>query len=391
MQSTENGYLMAAYSRQNVAFVRGSGARLWDENGNEYLDAISGVAVTNLGHSHPDVTKALTDQANLLMHTSNLFKVNWQEALAHKLARLSGMESAFFCNSGAEANETALKLAWLHAKSRGRGAPQILVMDKSFHGRTFATLAATGNPSLHQGFTPLLEGFLHVPFGDLDAIRAFAKANPAISAVLVESVQGEGGVNPAPDGFLTGLRKLCDEYGWLLMIDEIQTGIGRTGTWFGYQQFGVLPDVVTLAKGLGNGFPVGACLARGLASKLLSPGTHGSTFGGNPLACRVGCTVIDVIERDGLIENAAYLGSRLLRQLEENLSEISCVTAIRGRGLMVGVELDRPCAGFVGKALVEEKLLITVAREKTIRLLPPMICTADEIDEIAERLTRLIR
>ena len=388
---TPHAHLMHVYARQPVSFVRGQGARLWDAQGTEYLDAIAGVAVTNLGHAHPDVAAAIAEQATLLLHTSNMFGIAWQDRLCERLSALAGMERAFFCNSGAEANETALKLAWLHANRKQVAPPQVLVMQNSFHGRTFATLAATGNSAVHRGFEPLMPGFVRVPYNDLNAIRQAAEQMPGIAAVLLEPIQGEGGVHAASPEYLRAVRHLCDEHDWLLMADEIQTGMGRTGTWFCYQQAGILPDVVTLAKGLGNGFPIGACLARGRAAELFSPGTHGSTFGGNPLACRVGCTVIDAIEREGLPDRAAVLGRQLLLGLRKALSGVPGVVAIRGQGLMVGIELDRACGDLVRKALEQERLLITVTRERTIRLLPPLICDEAQIDEIAVRVRRLLQ
>lgn len=381
---------MPVYTRQPVSFVRGLGATLWDEDGVEYLDAIAGVAVTNIGHAHPEVASALAAQADLLLHTSNMFGIPWQERLSAQLCALSGMQRGFFCNSGAEANETALKLARLHATSQGIAQPQVLVMENSFHGRTLATLAATGNPAVHQGFEPLMPGFTRLPYDDIDALHRAATATPNIVAVLVEPVQGEGGVRPASPAYLQALRKLCDERNWLLMFDEVQTGMGRTGTWFGYQHSGVLPDVITLAKALGNGFPIGACLARGQAAALLAPGSHGSTFGGNPLACRVGCTVIEVMQREQLPERAAQLGERLLQGLRTSLAGRPGIVAIRGQGLMIGIELDRPCEELVNQALTQERLLISVTRGRTIRLLPPLICSEAQIDDITRRIGRLL-
>lgn len=279
-------HLMRAYTRQSVSFVRGSGARLWDEQGVEYLDAIAGVAVTSLGHAHPEITAVIAEQAGMLLHTSNVFRIDWQERLGECLCALSGMETALFCNSGAEANETALKLAKLHGQRKRVARPRILVMDNGFHGRTLATLAASGSRAAQHGFEPLLPGFVRVPYDDIDALCQAAAQSPDIVAVLIEPVQGEGGIRVAGADYLRALRTLCDRHGWLLMLDEIQTGMGRTGTWFGYQHAGIVPDVVTLAKALGNGFPIGACLARGAAADLFAPGQHGSTFGGNPLACR---------------------------------------------------------------------------------------------------------
>ena len=383
-------HLMPAYARQPIAFERGEGARLWDAHGNEYLDAIAGVAVTSLGHAHPEIAAAIAEQAALLLHTSNVFRIGWQERLGERLCALAGMERAFFCNSGAEANETALKLARLHGRRAQVALPQVLVMEHSFHGRTLATLAATGNPAAHAGFEPLLPGFVRVPGNDLDAARQAAAQAPGIVAVLLETVQGEGGVRPVGADYLRGLRALCDARDWLLMVDEVQTGLGRTGQWFGYQHAGIAPDVVTLAKALGNGFPIGACLARGPAARLFSPGQHGSTFGGNPLACRVAWTVLDVMERGQLPRRAAVLGQRLLARLRERLGGHPHVVAIRGQGLMVGIELDRDCQELMGLALERERLLITVTRGATIRLLPPLVCDEAQIDDIVERLGRVL-
>ena len=383
-------HLMLAYARQPVSFVRGRGARLWDAQGIEYLDAIAGVAVTNLGHAHPEIAAAIAEQAGLLLHTSNMFGIAWQERLGERLCSLSGMQRAFFCNSGAEANEAALKLARLHGNRKQVAQPQVLVMENSFHGRTLATLAATGNPAVQRGFEPLMPGFLRVPYDNMAAVRQAAELTPGIVAVLVEPVQGEGGVRVASADYLRELRMLCDQFDWLLMIDEVQTGMGRTGTWFGYQHAGVMPDVITLAKGLGNGFPIGACLARGPAAELFSPGRHGSTFGGNPLACRVGCTVLDIMESDGIPARAATLGRRLLAGLQDALSGHPNVVAVRGLGLMVGIELDRRCGELVGRALNEQQLLITVTRETTIRLLPPLVCSEAQIDDIVARVAHLL-
>lgn len=383
-------YLMQTYARQPVSFSRGQGMRLWDAQGGEYLDAIAGVAVTSLGHAHPEIAAAIAEQAGQLLHTSNMFRIEWQEQLGERLCALSGMQRAFFCNSGAEANEAALKLARLHATARQVAQPQVLVMENSFHGRTLATLAATGNPAVQRGFEPLMPGFLRVPYDDIEAVRQAAAQSPGIVVVLVEPVQGEGGVHAASAGYLQALRQLCDEHDWLLMVDEVQTGMGRTGTWFGFQHAGIVPDVITLAKALGNGFPIGACLARGRAAELFSPGQHASTFGGNPLACRVGCTVLDIMERERIPQRAAILGRRLLVALQEALNNHPDVVSIRGLGLMIGIELNHDCAGLVGRALDEQHLLITVTRGTTIRLLPPLICDEAQIDDIAERVTRLL-
>src|SRR5690554_4771144 len=317
--NSKNSYLMDAYSRQEISFASGSGIRLWDNDGVEYIDAISGVAVTSLGHAHPEIASAIAEQASQLMHTSNLFKIDWQERLGEKLCSISGMERAFFCNSGAEANEAALKLARLHANAKNVSDPVVVVMEGSFHGRTLATLSATGNPAVHCGFSPLVPGFRHIPFNDIESIYRLADQVPNIVAVLIEPVQGEGGVKVASREFMQTIQHLCNEKNWLFMVDEVQTGMGRTGAWFGYQNMAVKPDVITLAKALGNGFPIGACLARGNAAKLISPGKHASTFGGNPLACRVGCSVVDIMERDKVPENALIQGKRLLQGLKAEL------------------------------------------------------------------------
>jgi acetylornithine aminotransferase len=381
---------MHTYARQTVSFSRGQGASLWDNHGVEYLDAIAGVAVTSLGHANPEIAVAIAEQASQLLHTTNMFRIEWQEQLGKRLCILSGMQRAFFCNSGAEANEAALKLARLHAKAKGVVQPQVLVMENSFHGRTLATLAATGNPAVQRGYEPLVPGFLRVPYDDIEAVRQVAAQSPDIVAVLVEPVQGEGGVHAASAGYLQAVRQLCDEHDWLMMVDEVQTGMGRTGTWFGFQHAGIVPDVITLAKALGNGFPIGACLARGKAAELFSPGDHASTFGGNPLACRVGCTVLDIMERDHIPQRAATSGRRLLTALQQALRNHSEVVSVRGLGMMVGIELNRPCAELVGRARDEQRLLITVTRGTTLRLLPPLICDDSQIDDIAARVIRLL-
>jgi acetylornithine aminotransferase len=381
---------MHTSARQPVSFSRGQGALLWDTEGVEYLDAIAGVAVASLGHANPEIAAAIAEQATVLLHTTNLFRIPWQEQLGERLCLLSGMQRAFFCNSGAEANEAALKLARLHANARQVTQPQVLVMDNSFHGRTLATLAATGNPAVHRGFEPLMPGFVRVPYDNIEAIRQAAAQSPDIVAVLVEPVQGEGGVHAASAGYLQALRQLCDEHDWLMMIDEVQTGLGRTGAWFGFEHAGIEPDVITLAKALGNGFPIGACLARGKAAELFSPGHHASTFGGNPLACRVGCTVLDIMQRDHIPQRAAASGRRLLAALKLALGNHPEVVSVRGIGLMIGIELNGPCAELVGRAREEQRLLITVTRGTTVRLLPPLICDDAQIDDIAARITRLL-
>jgi len=389
MQVTTS-HLMRAYARQPVCFVRGNGARLWDEQGVEYLDAIAGIAVTGLGHAHPEIAAVIADQAGTLLHTSNVFRIDWQERLGERLCALTGMQAAFFCNSGAEANEAALKLARLHGHRKQIAAPKVLVMENGFHGRTIATLSASGNPAKQSGFEPLLPGFLRVPYNDIEAVRHAAGQSPDIVAVLIEPVQGEGGIRVASPDYLRELRALCDQHGWLLMLDEIQSGLGRTGAWFGHQHADIAPDVMSLAKALGNGIPIGACLARGAAADLFSPGQHGSTFGGNPLACRVACTVLEIMARDKLPQRAAVLGARLLAGLQKALSDHPDIVSIRAQGLMVGIELDRPCKELVGLALSEQRLLMTVTRDTVIRLLPPLICNEEQIDDIVARVSRLL-
>jgi acetylornithine aminotransferase len=383
-------HLMNNYNRQPVAFVRGEGALLWDAEGRQYLDALAGVAVCGLGHAHPAVTRALCEQAGTLVHTSNIYGIPKQEQLAERLCRLSGLERAFFCNSGAEANEAAIKLARLQGHKKGIQAPQIIVTEGSFHGRTLATLSATGSRKVQAGFEPLVQGFVRVPYNDLDAMRQVAANSNSIVAVLVEPVQGEGGIQVPDADYLAGIRQLCDEQGWLMMLDEIQTGMARTGHWFAFQDSGVLPDVMTLAKGLGNGMPVGACLARGEAAELFKPGNHGSTFGGNPLAMSAGLAVLDSIEQEGLIARALALGERMQAGLQKNLEDVAGVVAIRAKGLMLAIELDRPCAALVGMAL-EQGLLINVTAERVIRLLPPLIISDAQADEIVTQVGSLAR
>ncbi len=381
-------FLMPNYKRQPIAFAMGEGAWLWDPQGNKYLDALSGVAVTSLGHGHAKLASAIAHQAKRLMHTSNIFQIELQEQLAAKLCALSGMQSVFFCNSGTEANEAAIKLARLYAHNRNVRNPEIVVMENSFHGRTLAALAATGNDKIKQGFEPLPTGFLRVPYGDLEAVRSLRRRS--IVAVLVEPVQGEGGVNIPPEGYLAGLRKLCNDHGWLFMLDEIQTGMGRTGQWFAFQHENALPDVMTLAKGLGGGFPIGACLAANQAAQLFGPGSHGSTFGGNPLACRAALTVVEAIEQEQLCANAAETGTRILTRLREGLQGQAGVVEVRGKGLMIGVELDRPCGELVTQAL-EKRLLLNVTADNNIRLLPPLILNRKEADQIADTVIELVR
>ncbi|MEW5770409.1 MAG: aspartate aminotransferase family protein [Pseudomonadota bacterium] len=381
--------LMQTYARQPVAFVKGEGAWLYDENGEKYLDALAGVAVNGLGHGHPKLAKALCEQAGRLIHTSNIYRILEQERLADRLCELSGLERAFFCNSGAEANEAAIKIARLYGHNKGIENPAIVVMEKSFHGRTMATLSATGNRKVQAGFEPLVTGFVRVPFGDAEAVAKLSEqAN--IVAVLVEPFQGEGGVNIPEAGYLKQLRALCDANGWLLMLDEVQTGIGRTGTWFAFQHTDILPDVMTLAKGLGSGVPVGACLARGVAASTFTPGKHGSTFGGGPLACTAALTTLGVMAEEGLLKHADELGTFIRADLAQRLQGVAGVRDIRGQGLMIGVELDRPCGEIVKMALAE-RLLVNVTNDTVVRLLPPLVMKRDEAALLTEKLAGVIR
>ena len=380
---------MNTYTRQPVAFVRGEGAYLWDENGKRYLDAVAGVAVNGLGHAHPRLVKAITEQAANLIHTSNLYRVLRQEELAERLCELSGMDRAFFCNSGCEANEAAIKLARMYGHGKGIDVPTIIVMEKAFHGRTMATLTATGSRKIQAGFEPLLAGFARVPFNDIDAVRQVAEHNKSVVAVLAEVVQGEGGVNVLGTDYLAQLRQICDAQGWLLMLDEVQTGIGRTGKWFGFQHSGVLPDVIALAKGLGGGMPIGACLARGAAADVFKPGSHGSTFGGNPLACAAALATLEAIDQEGLLENATRIGEHIRAGLRAALAGLSGVVDIRGEGLMIGIELDRPCAELVAIAR-EQGVLINVTADKVIRLVPPLIYGQAEADALIAAVTSYV-
>ncbi|MBI5612878.1 MAG: aspartate aminotransferase family protein [Gammaproteobacteria bacterium] len=381
---------MPVFAPLPVAFVRGAGAWLWDSAGKKYLDALAGVAVCGLGHAHPAVTEAICDQAGTLLHTSNWYQVPLQAQLAERLCRLAGMDNVFFCNSGAEANEAAIKLARMYASQRKILNPGIIVTEGSFHGRTLATLSATGNRKIQAGFEPLVQGFYRVPYNDLEAVRLVGESNKEIVAVLVEPVIGEGGIVIPDAGYLQGLRRLCDQHGWLLMLDEIQTGMGRTGRWFACQHEQVRPDVMTLAKGLGNGVPIGACLARGPAAAVLTPGSHGSTFSGNPLVCRVALAVIDTLEKEHLDKRAAQLGERLLAGFTHGLNGVTAVKEIRGRGLMLAIELDRPCKEIMTLALASG-LLVNVTADKAIRLLPPLILSDAEADQIVAILTDVVR
>ncbi len=385
-------HLMNTYSRQPITFTHGEGVWLWATNGEKYLDALSGVAVNSLGHAHPVLVKAIQDQVAKMIHISNIYHIAEQEALANKLAEISGMDKVFFCNSGCEANEAAIKLARLYAHNKGIENPEIIVMERSFHGRTMATLSATGNRKAQAGFEPLVSGFVRVPFDDVEAVKAIASRKNNVVAILVEPVQGEGGIHIPADmaAYMQGLRKVCDDNGWLLMLDEVQCGIGRTGTWFAFQHSGILPDVMTLAKGLGSGVPIGACLARGVAAETFVPGKHGSTFGGNPLAATAGLTTLNVIADEKLRENAQKMGDLIHQEIKAALKDIPSVKVVRNAGLMVGIELDRPCSELVKMAL-EDKLLINVTAEKVVRLLPPLVINEAEVRELVTRLSKLIR
>lgn len=383
---------MNTYGRQPVTFVKGEGVWLWDEQGNKYLDALAGVAVNGLGHAHPKLVRAISEQAARLIHVSNIYQIREQAQLADKLAEISGMDRVFFCNSGCEANEAAIKLARLHGHNRGIENPEIIVMEKAFHGRTMATLSATGNRKAQAGFEPLVSGFIRVAFDDLEAIRHVADRHQNVVAVLVEPVQGEGGINVPHDvrAYLAGLREICDAHGWLLMLDEVQSGIGRTGTWFAFQHTEIVPDVMTLAKGLGSGVPIGACLAKGAAAEVLTYGKHGSTFGGNPLACSAGLATLDAIAQERLRENAESVGDWICAQLRAELSDVQGVQIIRNAGMMIGIQLDRPCGDLVKRALAQ-KLLINVTAENVVRLLPPLVMNQAEAGQLVQLLVPLIK
>ncbi len=381
--------LMTTYNRLPITFLRGEGARLWDEQGRSYLDAIAGIAVCGLGHAHPEIRDALCEQAGTLLHTSNIYGIANQEKLGQRLCDLASMERVFFANSGAEANEAAIKIARLYGNKKGVKNPAIIVMDQSFHGRTLATLSATGNRKVQAGFEPLVQGFVRVPYNDIEAIIEIANNSNNVVAVLVEPIQGEGGINIPKADYLNRIREICDANEWLMMLDEIQTGIGRTGRMFSHQHNQIIPDVMTLAKGLGNGVPIGACLASGAAAEVFSPGNHGSTFGGNPLACRVALTVLDSIESNQLVARAAQLGERMHQGFQSRLGTQQGVASIRVSGLMIGIELDRPCSELVTQAL-EQGILINVTADRVVRLLPPLIISDSECDEIIDMVSELI-
>ena len=381
-------HLMNTYARLPVTFESGQGALLYDTDGQGYLDAISGIAVCSLGHAHPEISRTICEQSQQLIHTSNLYGIEKQTQLADELIDISHLEKVFFCNSGAEANETAIKMARKFAHQQQIQSPKIIVMENSFHGRTLATLSATGNPKVQQGFEPLVEGFVRVPYNDVEAIQNVS-SDSDIVAILVEPVQGEGGVNIPDRGYLKALREICDQNNWLLMLDEIQTGIGRTGKWFAHQHEDILPDVMTLAKALGNGVPIGACLAGKKAADLLVPGNHGTTFGGNPLACATGLAVIKTLTFHNFIEHVDAKGALLVARLQEALEQNSAVVNVRGLGYMIGIELDRPCAELVQKAL-KKHLLINVTQGNTIRLLPTFVMSNDQTDQLINTLVELI-
>ena len=383
-------HLMNTYNRQPVAFTHGEGVWMFDENGKRYLDALSGIAVNTLGHAHPRLVAALTAQAGKLIHTSNVYRVREQEILSDKLTALAAMDDVFFCNSGCEANEAAIKLARLYGHQKGIDSPAVIVMEQAFHGRTLATLSATGNRKVQAGFEPLVSGFVRVPFDDIAAVEAVAQNNPNVVAILFEVIQGEGGINICHNEFLQSLRKLCDAKGWLFMLDEVQSGIGRTGKWFAHQHAGIKPDVMTLAKGLGSGVPIGACLTTGPAFGVFKPGNHGSTFGGNPLACAAALTTLEVIEQDKLMANATQQGENIRNGMAAALAGVTGIVDIRGEGLMIGIQLDRPCGELVNLAR-EAGLLINVTQDSVIRLLPALTYTDADSKQLVDILAPVVK
>lgn len=391
VQPDQPTHLMATYGRQAISFVRGRGAHLYTADGTEYLDALTGIAVCGLGHAHPVIAEAIAEQAATLVHTSNLFEIPWQTAAAQKLAEVSGMEEIFFSNSGAESNEGAIKIARKFGSQQGIANPKILVAEQSFHGRTLATLSATGNKKVQEGFAPLVEGFVRVPFGDIEAIQEAAITHPDIVAILIEPIQGEGGVNTAPQGFsyLEEVRALCNQHNWLMMLDEIQTGNGRTGKYFAYQHTNIIPDVMTTAKGLGNGFPVGAVMTQGKAVGLLGAGSHGSTYGGTVLGSRVVYTVLDTLEKENAVENAATVGAYIVDQLRAQLADHH--VQVRGFGMMIGIQLPKDCAELVAIARDQYQLIINVTAGSVVRLLPPLNMTQAQADELLKRLVPAIQ
>jgi len=383
-------HVMSTYARQPVAFARGQGVWLWDDAGKKYLDALAGIAVNTLGHNHPRLVRALTEQIGRIIHSSNLFRVPVQEAAADRVAEITGLDEVFFCNSGLEANECALKVARKYGHDRGVSEPAIIVMEKAFHGRSIATLSATGNRKVQAGFEPLVQGFVRVPLNDLEAVRQVAAHNRNVVAVFIEPIQGEGGINVARLDYLRGLKEICDRHEWLFMSDEVQCGLGRTGKWFVYQHAGFQPDVVPLAKGLGSGVPVGACVTGGRAKGVFKPGNHGSTFGGNPLAMTAVVTTIDTMREEGLIANATRVGDAIRDGLTAGLAGLAGVTEVRGRGLMLGVELNRPCGELVARAL-DAGLVINVTADNVVRMLPALVMSETEGREVVERLVPLVR
>ena len=390
MTAPADPHVMKTYGRLPIALSHGRGCRVWDTEGREYLDALGGIAVNTLGHAHPRLVPALQEQVAKLIHTSNYYHVPLQEQLAAKLTSLSGLTNVFFCNSGLEANEAALKIARKYGHDRGVDRPEVIVYEGAFHGRSIATLSATGNPKVQAGFGPLVEGFVRVPMNDLAAITKVRETHPNVVAVFLETIQGEGGVNAARTEYLQGLRRICDEQGWLLMLDEVQCGIGRTGKWFAHQWAGIQPDVMPLAKGLGSGVPIGAVVCGPKAAGILGPGNHGTTFGGNPLAMRAGVETLKIMEDDGLLANAAAIGAQIKSGFEHEFAGLAGVREIRGAGLMIGIELDRPCGDLIGIAC-QAGLLISVTAERVIRLLPPLIINAEEGRQIVAMLAPMVR
>ena len=382
-------HVMNTYGRLNVAFTHGQGCTLWDTDGRAYLDGLGGIAVNTLGHAHPEFVAALQDQVAKLIHCSNYYQMPLQEALAAKLCELSGLDRVFFCSTGLEANEAALKLARKYGHDQGNEQPEIIVFDKAFHGRSIATLSATGNPKVQAGFGPLVEGFVRLPWNDLAAVEAAAQTHPKVTAVFLETIQGEGGINPAQIAFLQGLRRICDANNWLLMLDEVQCGIGRTGKWFAHQWAGILPDVMPLAKGLGSGVTIGAVVTGPKASNIFQPGNHGTTFGGNPLSMRAGIETLRIMEKQGLMANAEQVGGELMAELRSRLGHLPGVKEVRGAGLMIGIELDRPCGVILQRAL-EAGLLLSVTADTVVRLVPPLILSSAEARQIVDILVPVI-
>jgi acetylornithine aminotransferase len=386
---SDNQHLMTTYASMDVTFDHGEGALLWDTDGRQYLDALAGIAVCGLGHAHPAVTSAISEQASKLIHTSNLYRIENQQLLADELCRLSGLDRVFFSNSGAEANEAAIKIARMYGNTRGISSPSIIVMENSFHGRTMATLSASGNRNVQAGFEPLVQGFIRAPFNNIEAIENIAGNSSNVVAIMVEPIQGESGIVVPDADYLNKLRRVCDDNDWLLILDEIQTGMGRTGKWFAYQHNGIAPDIMTLAKSLGNGVPIGACIANHKAADVMKPGSHGSTFGGNPLACAAGLAVIETIAQENLVERAATAGKQLQDKLVQALASVPGVTEIRGKGLMIGIQLEKPCKQLMAEAL-QQGLLISVQSEHVIRLLPPLTISDEQIDTITGTLRSLV-